>query len=221
MKISKELSTGTLPMLVLSVLGSEDLYGYRIIKTLEARSDNAFSLKEGTLYPILHALEQEGCLESYWDFHRAQEKILPYYKERAQAAGEQKGGVHRFLRHGTESIVICIKGKRKRKMKREDYIKKATARIFDSRQKRAVTAELEDHIAHRTQRWRRSATTRNGQRRRAWKPWATRQRSAINWAHCTIGFIPRCGTLCFCCCGADCWPGRILPCGSMCSAMWG
>lgn len=35
-------------------------------------------------------------------------------------------------------------------MKREDYIKKATARIFDSRQKRAVTAELEDHIAHRT-----------------------------------------------------------------------
>ena len=31
MKISKELSTGTLPMLVLSVLGSEDLYGYRII----------------------------------------------------------------------------------------------------------------------------------------------------------------------------------------------
>lgn len=35
-------------------------------------------------------------------------------------------------------------------MKREDYIKKATARIFDSRQKRAVTAELEDHISHRT-----------------------------------------------------------------------
>ena len=37
MKISKELSTGTLPMLVLSVLGSEDLYGYRIIKILEAK----------------------------------------------------------------------------------------------------------------------------------------------------------------------------------------
>ena len=35
-------------------------------------------------------------------------------------------------------------------MKREDYVKKATARIFDSRQKRAVSAELEDHIAHRT-----------------------------------------------------------------------
>lgn len=74
MKISKELSTGTLPMLVLSVLGSEDLYGYRIIKILEARSDNAFSLKEGTLYPILHALEQEGCLESYWDASTGRKK---------------------------------------------------------------------------------------------------------------------------------------------------
>lgn len=53
-------------------------------------------------------------------------------------------------------------------MKREDYIKKATARIFDSRQKRAVSAELEDHIAHRTQALEeRSAMTRNGQRRRA------------------------------------------------------
>lgn len=36
-------------------------------------------------------------------------------------------------------------------MKREDYIKRATARIFDLRQKWAVTAELEDHIAHRTE----------------------------------------------------------------------
>ena len=35
-------------------------------------------------------------------------------------------------------------------MKREDYVKKATARIFDDRQKRAVSAALEDHIAHRT-----------------------------------------------------------------------
>ena len=122
MKISKELSTGTLPMLVLSVLGSEDLYGYRIIKTLEARSDNAFSLKEGTLYPILHALEQEGCLESYWDASTGRKKkILPYYKERAQAAGEQKGGVYRFLRHGTESIVICIKGNGKENEERGLY----------------------------------------------------------------------------------------------------
>lgn len=51
----------------MSVLKGKDLYGYRIIKELEIRSENAFEFKEGTLYPILHALEKEGFLESYWD----------------------------------------------------------------------------------------------------------------------------------------------------------
>lgn len=67
MKISKELIKGSTSMLVLSVLKGQDLYGYKIIKELESRSENVFELKEGTLYPILHALEQEGFLESYWD----------------------------------------------------------------------------------------------------------------------------------------------------------
>ena len=90
MKISKELSTGTLPMLVLSVLGSEDLYGYRIIKTLEARSDNAFSLKEGTLYPILHALEQEGGLESYWDASTGRKKKYYHIPKKGRKLLESK-----------------------------------------------------------------------------------------------------------------------------------
>lgn len=67
MKISKELSTGTIPTMVLSIIKSEDMYGYKIIKTLEQRSDNVFSLKEGTLYPILHSMEKEELLESYWE----------------------------------------------------------------------------------------------------------------------------------------------------------
>lgn len=66
MKISRELISGSTPMMVLSVIKSEDMYGYRIIRELETRSENAFSLKEGTLYPILHALEKEKLVESYW-----------------------------------------------------------------------------------------------------------------------------------------------------------
>ena len=66
MKISKELMKGSTAALVLSVLKNQDLYGYKIIKEIALRSDDVFVLKEGTLYPILHALEEEGCLESYW-----------------------------------------------------------------------------------------------------------------------------------------------------------
>ncbi|MGN0442518.1 MAG: PadR family transcriptional regulator [Acutalibacteraceae bacterium] len=65
--MSKELIKGSTSMLVMSVLRGKDLYGYKIIKELELSSENVFELKEGTLYPILHALEQEGFLESYWE----------------------------------------------------------------------------------------------------------------------------------------------------------
>lgn len=66
MKISKELISGSIPLMVLSVVKNEDMYGYKIIRELEVRSENVFSFKEGTLYPILHALEKEKLLESYW-----------------------------------------------------------------------------------------------------------------------------------------------------------
>lgn len=67
MKISKELIKGSSSILILSVLKSEDLYGYKIIREIEIRSDNTFAMSEGTLYPILHALEKEKFLESYWE----------------------------------------------------------------------------------------------------------------------------------------------------------
>ncbi len=66
MKYSKELLKGSTPILLLSVLENQDLYGYKIIRELEIRSENAFEMSEGTMYPILHALEKEKLLEAYW-----------------------------------------------------------------------------------------------------------------------------------------------------------
>lgn len=60
----KMMAMGT-TMLVLKLLEEEDLYGYQIIRKLGERSNNVFSLKEGTLYPILHGLEEQDAVESY------------------------------------------------------------------------------------------------------------------------------------------------------------
>ena len=38
-----------------------------MIKDLKEKSENVFELKEGTLYPILHALEEKQLITSYWD----------------------------------------------------------------------------------------------------------------------------------------------------------
>ena len=54
-------------MLVLSLLENEDMYGYQMIKKLKEKSQNIFEFQEGTLYPILHNLEERNYICSYWD----------------------------------------------------------------------------------------------------------------------------------------------------------
>lgn len=66
MKINKELLKGSSEVLVLSVLRAEDLYGYEIAKRIQQLSQELFSMGEGTLYPVLHKLEQAKLLQSYW-----------------------------------------------------------------------------------------------------------------------------------------------------------
>lgn len=66
MKINKELAHGSTAMLVLALISKKDMYGYQIIKELKAKSENVFELQEGTLYPILHTLEQNYLVESYY-----------------------------------------------------------------------------------------------------------------------------------------------------------
>lgn len=65
MKIDKSLMTGSTTMLILGLLKKCDMYGYQMIEELERCSENIFALKAGTLYPLLHSLEQSGMIESY------------------------------------------------------------------------------------------------------------------------------------------------------------
>jgi PadR family transcriptional regulator PadR len=65
--LDKQLLKGTIPLLALSLLATKDRYGYDLIKSMEDRSDGAFRFSEGTLYPVLHALEREGRLTSVWE----------------------------------------------------------------------------------------------------------------------------------------------------------
>ena len=52
-------------LLVLGLLSKGDMYGYEMIEELARRSSDAFQLKEGTLYPVLHGLERDGLVEAY------------------------------------------------------------------------------------------------------------------------------------------------------------
>jgi PadR family transcriptional regulator, regulatory protein PadR len=58
---------GHLDLLLLSVLSRGPGHGYEVITRLKVRSDGAFTLPEGTVYPALHRLESGGLLASSWD----------------------------------------------------------------------------------------------------------------------------------------------------------
>jgi PadR family transcriptional regulator PadR len=66
-KINKELMKGCTVILILSSLERKSMYGYEMIKEIEKKSNGVFEFKEGTLYPILHSLEANNMIESYWD----------------------------------------------------------------------------------------------------------------------------------------------------------
>src|SRR5579863_1483690 len=56
---------GTLPTLILESVAHEPNHGYRIAQRIKERSQAVLDFKEGTLYPALHKLENEGLVESY------------------------------------------------------------------------------------------------------------------------------------------------------------
>ena len=65
-KLTSELLRGSLSTLVLSALESGSLYGYDIAKQIRLCTAGALHLKEGSLYPALHAMERDGLLSSEW-----------------------------------------------------------------------------------------------------------------------------------------------------------
>ena len=62
---TKKFQESYLDMLLLKLLSQKDMYGYEIIQEIRERSSELFSLKAGTLYPLLHLLEREGYLVTY------------------------------------------------------------------------------------------------------------------------------------------------------------
>jgi PadR family transcriptional regulator PadR len=66
LRINKELMKGNAAILILSLLDRADMYGYQIIQEIQAASDDVFDLKEGSLYPLLHGLESDAKISSYW-----------------------------------------------------------------------------------------------------------------------------------------------------------
>jgi len=79
MASEKSLISGNTTMLILKLLESKDMYGYQIIEELAKSSEDLFTLKTGTLYPILHGLEKDGAVISYEE-NADNARVRRYYR---------------------------------------------------------------------------------------------------------------------------------------------
>lgn len=61
-----ELLKGTLDMLVLQTLSVQPLHGYGIAQQIEALSNDALRVEQGSLYPALERLQKRGWITSKW-----------------------------------------------------------------------------------------------------------------------------------------------------------
>ena len=61
-----DLVQGTLDLLIMKILALEPLHGWAIGQRLKQVSDDTLQVSDGSLYPALHKLEQEGWIKAEW-----------------------------------------------------------------------------------------------------------------------------------------------------------
>lgn len=65
-RFERQLKKGVLEMVVLGLICEKPAYGYELLLRLREESGGMLDLKEGTLYPILYRLEDDGLIAAQW-----------------------------------------------------------------------------------------------------------------------------------------------------------
>jgi transcriptional regulator len=78
-----DLLQGTLDLLILKTLSREPLHGWAIAKRIQLLSDEVLSVQQGSLYPALHRLENQGWITAEWKSseHGRDAKVYELTKE--------------------------------------------------------------------------------------------------------------------------------------------
>lgn len=61
-----DLVQGTLDLLILKTISLEPKHGWAIAKRIQQVSQEALQIQQGSLYPALHRLEQQGWIQAEW-----------------------------------------------------------------------------------------------------------------------------------------------------------
>lgn len=78
-RYERQLKKGVSEIIVLKMIAREPTYGYQLLSDIDRMSDGLFKMKEGTLYPILYRLEDDGMIRSEWSIPKDKDVSKKYY----------------------------------------------------------------------------------------------------------------------------------------------
>ncbi len=81
-----DLVQGTLDLLILKTISLDPKHGWAIAKRIEQVSQEVLQIQQGSLYPALHRLEQQGWIKASWDLTETGRKAKFYSLTRAGRA---------------------------------------------------------------------------------------------------------------------------------------
>lgn len=97
---------GHLDLLLLGALAAVGpAHGYAVITALRERTDEAFDLPEGTVYPALHRLERDGLVVSEWSTEAARRRRVYRLTNAGLAALEVKSARWQVFATGVQRVV--------------------------------------------------------------------------------------------------------------------
>jgi len=85
-RTNPDFLNGVPELLVLRLLAQRPMYGYELMQTIQQQTKDSLQFGEGSIYPILHRLEAEGCLSSRRDLVNGRSRVV----YRATTQGKKK-----------------------------------------------------------------------------------------------------------------------------------
>lgn len=92
MGFSKKLTGSTTSTLLLAVISEKERHGYEIVQRVDQLSKGTFKWREGTIYPALHRLENQGLIVGNWETAESgrQRKVYSITRLGLDELGQQK-----------------------------------------------------------------------------------------------------------------------------------
>ena len=105
MAIKDNFKKGSVELLVLAVLSKEDMYGYQITQKIKEYSEGLFTVLEGSLYPILYRLSNEGYVTENTVAIKRRLRVYYHLEDAGRAYFEKCLDEYKSVNLGVEKVL--------------------------------------------------------------------------------------------------------------------